>query len=43
MDIFRTYAKNSGMNFRQHGIQPALDSRLNVLIRDEGEGIVMVV
>ncbi len=41
MDIFQPYAKNSGMNFRQQGIQPALDSRLNVLIRDEGEAVII--
>ena len=29
------------MNFRQQGIQPALDSRLNVLIRDEGKGVIV--
>ena len=29
------------MNFRQQGIQPALDSMLNVLIRDEGEGVIV--
>ncbi len=31
------------MNFRQQGIHSALESRLNVLIRDEGEGVIMAV
>ncbi len=43
MDIFQPYANDSGVNFRRQGIQPALDSMLNVLIIDEEEGIVMVV